>query len=198
LALASGGALLLCGAPGLGTAFAHRAEAAGGLSPAAQEIEAPSSAAASCSFGWSLALSADAGSLLVGTNCEVGGVAAAYTAGANGSFALSSVLSNASSSSPDSFGLSVAISADGAIAAVGAPGALDSAGAVFIFAQPPASQGGGSSAGDGASGITAAAAVGGTLGAFAAAGVAGAARFVVRRRTRAAAPNEAYAALPLA
>ena len=191
LALSSGGALLLCGAPGLGRAFAHRADAA------VQEIEAPSSAAASCSFGWSLALSADAGVLLIGTNCEVGGVAAVYTAGANGSFTLASVLANASSSSPDSFGLSVALSADGTIAIVGAPGALDAAGAVYIFAQALPS-GGSGSIGDTSSAT--AATVGGAVGALAAAGLAAAALVVVRRRARAAAPSAApiYAALPLA
>jgi hypothetical protein len=86
------------------------------------------------SFGTSVALSADGGTALVGAYGHNYGTGAAYLFARGGtSWALQAKLTAGDGAQGDGFGWSVALSADGVTAMVGAPGHNN--GAVYVFAR---------------------------------------------------------------
>ena len=89
--------------------------------------------AAGDQFGWSVSISADGTTALVGAYQVSSQAGAAYVFTNSGSGWSSSTLLGTGGAAGDQFGVSVSVSADGATAVVGARGVSSNTGAVYVF-----------------------------------------------------------------
>ena len=98
-----------------------------------QKITA-SDGAANDLFGWSVSLSADGSTALVGAHGKSTNTGAAYIFTRSGStWTQQQKITASDGATGDTFGYSVSLSSDGSTALVGAPGKSSSAGVVYIF-----------------------------------------------------------------
>ena len=97
----------------------------------------PSGAVGQSQFGWSVALSWDGSTAVIGAPADDGFAGAAYVFARSGSTwtQLGSKLTATGESGQGSFGESVALSGDGATALIGANGDHGSVGAAWVFAR---------------------------------------------------------------
>jgi hypothetical protein len=99
-----------------------------------QQAELTGSATVKGGFGYSVALSAGGSTALVGTSSLNGVAGAAYVfTRRGGTWSQTAKLTAPDTAAEDDFGWSVALSAGGGTALVGAPGRNSSAGAVYVF-----------------------------------------------------------------
>ncbi len=146
VAISADGTTALVGAYGVssgeGAAYVFHAAGEGSWSSTSTPTAAltNSAGAASDLFGWSVAISADGTTALIGAQRVSSGAGAAYVfhvAGGEGSWSSTSsptaTLTNSAGAANDQMGFSVAISGDGTTALVGAWGANSNAGAAYVF-----------------------------------------------------------------
>jgi predicted secreted protein len=133
------GANFFSSAKGAAYVFHVSDEGSWATSSAPTAMLANSAGSADDMFGTSVALSADGTTALVGAHGVSSGAGAAYVfhVSDDGSWATSSaptaILTNSAGSRGDGLGASVALSADGTTALIGADGAISGAGAAYVF-----------------------------------------------------------------
>ena len=145
VALSSDGSTAVIGTPGVnshtGAAYVFHVsgESSWATSSAPTATLTNSGAASDDSFGSSVALSADGTTAVIGASGVNSNVGAAYVfhVSGEGSWATSStptaILTNSGGASGSDFGVSVALSADGTTALIGANGVNSAAGAAYVF-----------------------------------------------------------------
>jgi len=136
IALSADGGAALVGAPNR-SAYAGAAylfTRGSGAYTQAAALADPAGGANSDYFGFSVALSADGGAALIGANGRNGGAGAAYVyARGSGTYDQATALTATDGASNNAFGVSVALSADGSTALVGANGRNNATGAAYLF-----------------------------------------------------------------
>lgn len=136
VALSADGSTALVGANGRngGAGAAYLFTRGSGAYTQAAALTDPAGGANSDYFGFSVALSADGAAALIGANGRNGGAGAAYVyARGSGTYDQATALTATDGASNNAFGVSVALSADGSTALVGANGRNNATGAAYLF-----------------------------------------------------------------
>ena len=137
VALSSDGNTALVGAPGrssMGAAYVFT-RGSNGVYSQTQALTDPTGGAPNDYFGYSVALSVDGNTALVGAFGRTSRTGAAYVfTRSSGVYSQTAAFTDpASGANYDDFGSSVALSADGSTALVGAPGRSSTTGAAYVF-----------------------------------------------------------------
>ena len=143
-AVSADGGVAIIGAPGFGNNLgkAYAFKLGGGGVGAARELNDPATDAGNARFGAAIAVAANGGAVLIGAPTGVG---TAYLFTGHGlDWSMNRKFDNPVADIPGNFGASVALSADGGAALIGAPGASanpdndgrgDGVGAAYLFAR---------------------------------------------------------------